>query len=622
MSTAITPDAATVTPRAETQRFAYGGICPARIPPAALEVVAADRTAIVPSAQARVWHTAASRPVLHLAGAIDLVLVGQARWRTSPDWLADTGRGDLRELAERWRQSGTTVLRDLYGPFFLCVLDRERHSLTLAVDRFGVHSACFALDAEGALHFASHATDVRPAGRAPRLRRQALYDYVHFNMVPSPGTVFEGIEKLAPAECITFRDGRVARETYWEPQFGARGPRDERERSAALMTALDGSVRRHYGPDTATFLSGGIDSSTVTGLAVKAAGAATPAYSMGFEADGYDEARYAQLSAKHFGATLRQFYVVPDDIRAELANVARAYDEPFGNSSAIPTLLCGRRAARDGVRRMLAGDGGDELFGGNARYAKQGVFEIYHGVPTFLRRGLIEPLLASGDWPTRVPGLAKIASYVRQARMPMPDRTESYNFLVRTPPASVFEPDFLRAIDTEHPFHLLRDRYRRAPTTALVDRMLYLDWKFTLADNDLRKVGRMCALAGVDVRYPWLDEDVVEFSTTLAPSDKVHGGELRWFAKRALTGFLPDEVIHKPKHGFGLPFGEWLKTSPPLQQEIYVLLRSLGGRGIVRGDFIEDLIEQHRGGHAAYFGTMVWVLAMLEAWLAEHSLAT
>jgi asparagine synthase (glutamine-hydrolysing) len=150
--------------------------------------------------------------------------------------------------------------------------------------------------------------------------------------------------------------------------------------------------------------------------------------------------------------------------------------------------------------------------------------------------------------------------------------------------------------------------------------MLFLDWKFTLADGDLRKVGRMCELAGVDVRYPWLDDDVVEFSTTLGADDKVNGLQLRFFAKQALRGFLPDKVIDKPKQGFGLPFGEWLKTSPRLQEQTYALLTRFAKRGICRQDFLTTLVENHRTGHADYFGTMVWVLTMLEAWLEAHQL--
>jgi asparagine synthase (glutamine-hydrolysing) len=165
---------------------------------------------------------------------------------------------------------------------------------------------------------------------------------------------------------------------------------------------------------------------------------------------------------------------------------------------------------------------------------------------------------------------------------------------------------------------MLRDTYERAPSNSLLNRMLYLDWKLTLADNDLRKVNRMCELADIKVRYPLLDHDIVELSTRVPPSSKLKGLKLRYFYKNALKEFLPSEVINKSKHGFGLPFGEWLKTSPKLQELIYSSLHRLKLRKVFRDDFLDQLIETHRHGHAAYYGTMVWVLVMLEEWLQQH----
>jgi asparagine synthase (glutamine-hydrolysing) len=339
-------------------------------------------------------------------------------------------------------------------------------------------------------------------------------------------------------------------------------------------------------------------------------------YSIGFEQSGYDELSYARISARHFGVEPREYYVRHDDVEAAIPKIASAYDEPFGNSSAAPTLLCARMASRDGTSVLLAGDGGDEIFGGNERYAKQQTFELYWSIPQFLRVKFFEPLALSPI--SRVPLLGKAASYIAQARVPMPMRLHTYNHLYRVGAGDVFERDYLRDIDIDQPRHLLERTWNQAPTDSLIDRMLYLDWKFTLADNDLRKVNRMCELSGVSVAYPMLDDDLVEFSTTLPPTYKVRRGTLRYFYRRALTGFLPDAVIRKAKHGFGLPFGEWLKQSPALQATAYQALEALKRRSIVRADFIDLLIREHRGGHAAYFGTSVWVLVMLEQWLAQH----
>jgi len=202
----------------------------------------------------------------------------------------------------------------------------------------------------------------------------------------------------------------------------------------------------------------------------------------------------------------------------------------------------------------------------------------------------------------------------------MPERTERYNFLLRVPSENVFAEDFLGSVDTGRPLQALRDTYRDSSGNHLTNRMLQLDWKFTLADNDLRKVSHMCEIAGIRVCYPMLDDDVVALSNRILPQLKVRGLKLRYFFKHALRDFLPPEILAKSKHGFGLPFGEWLKNSSELQDVIYGSLTDLKSRRIVRSEFVDHLIDTHRAGHAAYYGTMIWVLAMLEQWLRQHSL--
>jgi asparagine synthase (glutamine-hydrolysing) len=184
----------------------------------------------------------------------------------------------------------------------------------------------------------------------------------------------------------------------------------------------------------------------------------------------------------------------------------------------------------------------------------------------------------------------------------------------------IFEPHWYQRIDPELPGRELQQTFDTAPGEHTLDRMLYLDWKITLADNDLRKVNRMCELGGVRVRYPMLDENLVELSTRVPPALKLRGLKLRDFYKRAFADFLPREIIHKRKHGFGLPFGEWLRTEPSLRELTQQSLQSLQQRGIFRAQCIEQLLRSHQEDHAAYFGSMVWALVMLELWLQHHPL--
>jgi asparagine synthase (glutamine-hydrolysing) len=540
-------------------------------------------------------------------------------------WFKDTGltelagrKGQAAACLEAYRRSGESFVDLLGGPFAVVILDTQERSCLLATDRVGVRPLAFGHGSRGGLVFASTATAVRThPDIGGRISEQALFEYSYFHMIPSPGTVYAGVRKMQPAQLLRWRPGRQdAPRTYWIPQFQDRSKRSESELAQEFRESLRTAVARTAPTSrTATFLSGGIDSSTVTGLLSQISGAGRPAYTVGFEESGYDETQFAQIAAQHFGAELRVHYISSAEVGQCIPQLGALYDEPFGNSSAVPTLICSQWAKREGIDHLLAGDGGDELFAGNTRYARQQVFEHYWRLPAAMRSSLESVLGLQDSGPAPV---AKLRSYLRQARMPMPDRMESYNFLVREGIEGVFQPDFLRAIDPEHPLKLLRERYREARASTLLDRMLYLDWKFTLADNDLRKVGATSQYAGVAVSFPWLADELTDLATRVPPQWKMRGKTLRAFVKSALTGFLAEATLRKQKHGFGLPFGEWLKKYPDLQAQIYGLISDLGKRSVLRKDFLERLIEEHRVGHAAYYGSMVWVFAMLEAWLQAH----
>ena len=550
-------------------------------------------------------------------------LVGRVIWKDTALTAHAAQHGNSAALVHAYRQNGDQCVQKIGGHFSFAVLDLEKKVTLLAVDRIGAYPLCYSVTSDGNLVFGSDADVVKahPAV-SDTLSRQALYDYLYFHMIPSPDTVYRDIKKLEPAQLLRFENGRACLRYYWQPAFVDDSGKNRADLQDQLLKTLRDSVRRCDPDDrTGAFLSGGTDSSTVSGMLAGMQPKPAKTYSIGFSQEGYDEISYARIASQHFHTDQHEYYVTPEDVAAAFPKVARAYDEPFGNSSAIPTYFCAQLAQRDGTRIMLAGDGGDELFGGNARYAKQKVFDAYHHVPHWLRSALVEPLFVGLPFAKWIPPLRKVRSYIEQARMPMPDRMESYNFLQRTDPRGMFNPDFIAQCDTQHPLALLRDTWNRAPSQSLLNRMLFLDWKVTLADNDLRKVNRMCALSGVEVRYPMLDDELLEFSARVPPNLKLRGLKLRYFYKRSLANFLPNEIINKKKHGFGLPFGEWLKSSPELQAVMQANLHSLKSRGLLQEQFIDNLIVAHRDGHAAYYGTLIWVLAMLEQWFQQHKVS-
>ena len=563
------------------------------------------------------------RPVsLHQSDALLAAVEGRVRWGTPDlDTLARQS-GDAAALAESYRRHGSKCLEQMSGPFAVAVIDAHSTSGLLAIDRLGTRTMCYA-NPSGGLVFASTAASVVAHPSVARdLSPQAMFNYLYCHVIPSPGTVYRSVQKLQPGECVTFRGGVVETRFYWHLPY--------RDDSAESVDALEERFR-HVLREAArrtidgsagigTFLSGGTDSSTVATLLTELTGEPARTYSMGFAWEGFDEMKYARITAQHLGARAREYYVTPQDIVEAIPVIARAYDEPFGNDSAAPTYVCAKMAREDGIEVLLAGDGGDEIFGGNTRYAKQKVFEAYGHIPRPLRHGLIEPVAFGVPGADRMAPLRKLGSYIRQAQVPLPDRLETYNFLNRSPLAQVFEPEFLAAVDVDEPLAMLREVYHRTASSAALNRMMHLDLKVTLADNDLRKVSRMCDVAGIEVRYPLLDDALVEFSGEIPASLKVKGLKLRYFFKHALKDVLPAQTLAKTKHGFGMPFGLWLRSHAPLADLVHGSLDAFQRRGIIRPSYLQDLRRQHSADHATYFGIMIWVVAMLECWLDARKL--
>jgi asparagine synthase (glutamine-hydrolysing) len=605
------------------------GLCgwfhPGRAGPASPEVIATMAAPLNRFDDSTVRSASAGFGALAAAGAdLDIfqddhqLVAVWGRVRFTDTGLAALAQrhGVARALVQGYARMGTDVLTTLAGAFALAILDGRGGEAVLAIDRMGTCPLCYSV-AGDTLVFGStlDAISAFPAN-TPEINRQAIYDYVYFHMVPGPRTIQVGRHRLLPGSFLLWRDGKAETRAYWEMRFAEDERRPVPELKNDFLAALREGVRDASRDRTVgAFLSGGTDSSTIAGMLGEVTGQPARTYSIGFEAQGYDEMHYARIAARHFGTQHHEYYVTPDDVVNVIPRIAAVHDQPFGNASAVPTFYCAKLARDDGVDTLLGGDGGDELFGGNERYAKQYLYSLYSELPRALRKGLIEPVL--GALPP-VSLMGKAQRYVRNASMPMPARYDNYNLLERFGAENIFTSEFLGTIDARQPRMLLDHAYDGARAHSLINRMLALDLRFTLADNDLPKVLRACELACVDVRFPLLSDSIVTFSAGLPPRLKLKGTRLRYFFKEALRGFLPDEIIAKTKHGFGLPFGPWLLTHGPLLQIALDSLADLKQRHIIRPEFIDELTSMHVKRHAGYYGTMVWVLMMLEQWLRQH----
>lgn len=546
-------------------------------------------------------------------------IVGNPRWKSTHYQQIASSNNHAEALSAAYIQYGISCLDYIEGAYSCIILDPTHSQCYAVTDKLGIYPIYYS-EIEHGIVFGSSASSVLNHSRITNdLCQESIYDYVYFHMVPSPVSIYKQINKLPAAHFIRFSNGSISLTNYWMPAFNEHNGTElatlSRQLKDILRSSVDHSVSDYE--CTGTFLSGGLDSSTVTGVFAALNSGSSRAYSIGFSAEGYDEMAYARITAKHFGVDLHEYYVTPEDVVAALPVIATSYDEPFGNSSALPAYFCAKLAREDGITRLLAGDGGDEIFAGNERYAKQAIFEYYTTLPRIIRKHLLEP--ATSILPKSVNIFRKAQSYISQANTPLPDRLQTYNFLHQHHADEIFASEFLSAVNTAAPLDLQRETYLRPLDASTLNRMLYFDWQYTLADNDIRKVSHMCAVAGIEVTYPMLDEQLLNLSLNVPSRLKLKGNRLRHFYKTALTNWLPDETIAKKKQGFGLPFGVWMQTHVPLQEMAYDNLLKLKKTKYFKNDFIDKAIDLHRTGHAAYYGELIWILMVLQLWMDEHA---
>ena len=556
--------------------------------------------------------------VLYRAGASACVISGAPRFVDDADQAVLRRDGAAHAFLQAWRQHGQQVFARLRGDFAVVAVDTEKRQVLLAVDRFSVQTLCHG-QLGPVLHFSDRADRVAAAVDR-RIDPQAIFDYLFFHMIPAPRTIFRAVQRLPMGSGLVLGGGAVRPFHHASLAFTENQRPEFNAEKSRFMAILRGSVAREVEGQTkvGAFLSGGTDSSTVAGLLCRATGSAAPTYSIGFEAEGYDEMSYARLAAKHFGCEHHEYYVTPDDLARSIPAVAQFHDQPFGNSSALPSYYCALMAKDDGCSRILAGDGGDELFGGNSRYSTQTFFEHYQSLPGWARRA-VEPHCTESSPLRRVPGLRQAIGYVRYSKTPMPDRLQDLNLLMVLGPAQVLAPGLLAAIDPQAPARHMRDTWSQCKAPSLLNRMLAYDWRYTLADSDLPKVRGATTMAGIGVGYPLLSDELTDFSMGLPPDWKLRPFKLRWFFKEALRGFLPDEIITKKKHGFGLPFGVWVGRHAGLSKMAKTSLTRLAERGVVRPEFVRELLDQRLAEQPGYYGEMVWLLLSLEQWLDAHA---
>lgn len=544
----------------------------------------------------------------------------EVAWEANHNHNSD---GVARYVLERYLKEGLSILGKFRGDFVLGVWDGRDGAIHIVTDRFRVHPV-FYYEGHDKIVFASRMKSLLACPfPVPRtINPLSLVDVMAFSVITTERTVFKEVKKLPPGHILTYRDGKVVVRQYWDIDFlnpdGASGTtltqRLKEEFNDAVSARLAADADRTVG----AFLSGGIDSSTVTGVLTKLTKGPVKCFSIGFGEERFNEMEFARIAARHFGAEHHEYYVTPQDTFDAMPKLMASFDEPFANASAIPTYFCAKLARDHDVDVMYAGDGGDELFAGNERYGSQRVFDYYNRLPKRLREWGVKPIVTALADLTEMKPFVLGKKYIRRASIPLPERLYSYGLFNILPMDQLLGPDIVRAVGEGYdPCTPMRDHYLHAHAATDLDRYLYVDLKITISDNDLLKVTRMTQAAGVAVRFPFLDHKLAEFAARVPAKVKMPGRELRVFFKRAYSDLLPEAILRKTKHGFGLPIPVWLRTDKRLNDMMHELV--LGTRTVQRGLFnkaaLEELVNRHRTEVGSFYGDVLWNVMVWELWL-------
>jgi asparagine synthase (glutamine-hydrolysing) len=521
---------------------------------------------------------------------------------------------DTEVIVHGYEQWGERCVDKFRGMFAFAVWDATARRLLLARDRLGVKPLYYTEIPGRGIVFGSELKSLLEDPDVPReWHAGALDAYLTLLYIPAPATIYRGIHKLPPAHVLIAEKGTIRTSRYWDLEFTGDGDnRRESEYLERLDALLAESVRLRQISDVplGAFLSGGIDSSAVAAYMVETSDRPPVTISVGFDHAAYDELAHAKHLAEHLGCEFHPRTVTPD-IVSLLPKLAWHFDEPFADSSAVPTYYVSK-AARELVTVALSGDGGDELWAGYARHRVERWEQRARtalgpaaGAAGRLARAL--PLSITG---ARALGHLAVNSADAYAIK------HAYGMFEPDAKARLYSPDFAASVRDADPFATFRDIYDRCGSKDPLDRALYVDVHTYMVDDILTKVDRMSMAVSLEAREPLLDHALLEFAATVPTSLKLRDGKGKYLLRRALERRVPHEILDRGKHGFEAPIGEWLRG--PLLPMAGDVLRDgrLRDRGIFDDREVARLWNEHRAGRADHRHRL-WQLLMLELWFRQ-----
>jgi asparagine synthase (glutamine-hydrolysing) len=526
---------------------------------------------------------------------------------------------DTEAIVHLYEEFGSECVQKLRGMFAFAIYDERRRSVLLARDRLGIKPLHYAWH-DGDLLFGSEIKAILTA--APELKEidhSALREFFYFGYIPDPSTAFTKIRKLPPGHLIEFsaQYPKPRIHQYWNlPSYGTHVPSSEEECLQEMEERLAEAVRIRLISDVplGALLSGGTDSSIVVALMARASSKPVKTFSIGFKDSGFNESQYAKLVAQTFHADHHELIVEPN-LEATLTTLTASLEEPFGDSSMLPTYFVSC-LARQHVTVALSGDGGDELFAGYDRYAVHMKHRIFDALPPSIGRWYRERVFPHLRLTMRG------RKFSHNATLPWDERyLDSISFISAVEHYHHLLSSDFQGVGRNDPWNSFRVYLQQASADDNLSRILYLDTKTYLVDDILTKVDRMSMAASLEVRVPILDHTFVEWVTSLPISWKLRGHHRKYiFTKLAERLGIPAAALHRPKQGFALPLVHWMQNE--LREEMARVL--LEPRTMQRGYFnrhgIECLLNEHFRGRRDQSATL-WLLLIFELWhrnFVEH----
>lgn len=520
-------------------------------------------------------------------------------------------KSDTEVILHAYAVFGVECLSRLHGMFAFALWDARERTLFAARDRAGKKPFYYRLDADGLAFASEPKAFLAEPSFSPEADPAALFQYLSYQYVPTPGSAFKGVRRLPPAHYLLVRDGRVQVERYWQLRYSPKVQVSEAEAEARALDLLRQATRERLVSDVplGAFLSGGIDSSLIVALMAEAGAGTVRTFSIGFDESDYNELPYARMVADRFGTEHHEAIVRPDAVSI-LPTLIWHYNEPYADSSAIPTLYLAAMTRRH-VTVALNGDAGDENFAGYSRYLASLAARRVEWVPRPVRSGLAA--LSAGSTASR--SFAARARRFLQAAADTPQQRYArwiFHFGDRQK-QELCTPAFLERVGALQSVHSLEALFADVPDEDFLDATLHVDVHSYLPDDLLVKVDIATMAYGLEGRSPFLDHRFMEYAASLPTTLKIRGVDKKYLLKKIARRFLPSEVIDRPKMGFGVPLEHWFRSQLRELAHDVLLGTRASQRGYFNQAFVRRMLTEHEQGQHNW-SYQLWNVLVFELW--------